>query len=160
MDNFVSYFYQEWLSSDAKISQWNHFNTVGPRTTNNAEGYHSLLKHSFSGIHPALNTFLSWLQKRQFIVQSYIISLNAGTSAPRTRKEKYIQIDNQMDNLKAHFIERYDWITNYAIIEPFRTESFINCMYVYCHVVSYLFGNRIICFVLCIYILLIYVHAD
>ena len=63
---FSTYVWRTWLAKDKRLAMFNHWNTQGPRTTNHAEGYHSALKHTFHGCNPAFNTFLDWLQKRNF----------------------------------------------------------------------------------------------
>ncbi len=46
---FRDYFLAQWLPNREKLLLWNHFDRDGPRTTNNAEGYHSGLRSAFDG---------------------------------------------------------------------------------------------------------------
>ena len=47
LSRFVTYFESTYLSDSAtfKLASWNHFDTTGPRTNNNVEGYHNKLKN-------------------------------------------------------------------------------------------------------------------
>ena len=55
-----------------------HYDYLGPRTTNVAEGWHNGLNSSFGMPHPSLRVFLDWLQKHQYEVQCRGIQLAAG----------------------------------------------------------------------------------
>ena len=37
---FMDYFVNTYFEGIFPVAVWNHFNTVGPRTNNNIEGYH------------------------------------------------------------------------------------------------------------------------
>jgi len=81
------------------LSLWCHFDNCGPRTTNHAEGWHNALNHSFGMPHPSICTFLNWLQKHQFEVQSRGIQLHAGRQ-PKPRSTVYVQLDERIQSAK------------------------------------------------------------
>ena len=78
---FSAYFERTWLVGSFPPSLWSHYDNAGPRTTNNAEGWHNLLNHSLRMPHPSLTNFLHWLRRYQFQVQCRIIQLKAGRPA-------------------------------------------------------------------------------
>uniref|UniRef100_A0A914VZZ1 MULE transposase domain-containing protein n=1 Tax=Plectus sambesii TaxID=2011161 RepID=A0A914VZZ1_9BILA len=57
MRRFIKYFEKVWLKDDEWIALWNHFTNEGARTTNAVEGYHSMIKKNFSGIHPKIGNY-------------------------------------------------------------------------------------------------------
>ena len=66
---FSSYFEKTWMNGSFTIRLWNHYDNVGPRTTNLAEGWHNSLNYSLGMPHPSASNFLHWLQKCQYEVQ-------------------------------------------------------------------------------------------
>jgi len=79
--SFADYFNRTWISGSFPPRLWSHFDNVGPRRTNLAEGYHKFhnsLNSRFGMAHPSLTSFLNWLQKYQFEVQCRGIHLAAG----------------------------------------------------------------------------------
>jgi len=95
LSEVAAYFGRTWINGDFPVSLWSHYDHVGPRTTNHAEGFHSSLNSRFGVPHPCLRTFLNWLQKLQFEVQARMIQLQAGR-APKPRRQCYIDNDNRM----------------------------------------------------------------
>ncbi len=63
IQNFGDYFQRTWLSSQAKIDYANHFSHDGPRTTNNAEGYHNFFHRYVDTLKPSIGSFLNSLQE-------------------------------------------------------------------------------------------------
>lgn len=84
----------------------------GPRTTNQAEGWHSKLNHDFGSPHPCLSRFLDWLQRSHNLVQVRIRGLNANVFVPQPRDIRYAQIDTNLRNAKDHFSQRRQIIQN------------------------------------------------
>ena len=75
----ASYFSRTWITGEFPASLWSHYDHVGPRTTNHAEGFHSSLNSHFGLPHPCLRSAqLNWLQKLQFEVQAHLIQLQMG----------------------------------------------------------------------------------
>jgi len=64
-----AYFERTWVDGEFKPALWSHYDNVGPRTTNLAEGWHNDLNSRFGMPHPSLRLFLDWLQKVQHEVQ-------------------------------------------------------------------------------------------
>ena len=52
MEEFLDYFVNNYFEGSFPIDLWNHYNTVGPRTNNNLEGYNNKLKLHVSRAHP------------------------------------------------------------------------------------------------------------
>lgn len=73
------------------------------------------------GVHSALNTFLSWLQKRQFVVAARIISLDAGNAIARQRKPEYIQLDRRISQSKQLLTTDLANIAQFE--EPYRYQN-------------------------------------
>ena len=63
------YFDRTWVNGDFPPSLWTHYDNVGLKTTNIAEGWHNGLNSRFGKSHLSLHVFLDWLQKYQFEVQ-------------------------------------------------------------------------------------------
>jgi len=64
--NFASYVDRTWINGDFHPTLWSHYDNLGPRTTNVAEGWHNGLNSRFGMPHPSLRVFLDWLQKHQY----------------------------------------------------------------------------------------------
>src|SRR3989441_11306365 len=99
---FSAYFERTWLNGSFPISLWCHYDNIGPRTTNLAEGWHNSMNHSFGMPHPSPRNFLHWLQNQQFHVQCREIQLEAGRP-PKPQCSKYQQLDQQIAQAKLHF---------------------------------------------------------
>ena len=74
-------FDRTWVNGDFPPSLWTHYDNLGPKTTNIAEGWHNGLNSGFGMPHQSLRVFLDWLQKYQFEVQCRGIQLAAGRPA-------------------------------------------------------------------------------
>jgi hypothetical protein len=99
MQALASYFERTWMNGAFPPSMWTHYDHTGPRTTNNAEGWHNSLNHTFSIPHPSTTTFLNWLQKYQFEVQCRGLQLAAGRPA-KQRSPIYVKLDNDIMQAK------------------------------------------------------------
>jgi len=88
MQDFSAYFERTWISGSFSPSLWSHFDNIGPRTANLAEGWHNSLNHSFGVPHPSTATFLHWLQSCQHQVQCRVIQLEAGRP-PKNKSPVY-----------------------------------------------------------------------
>ena len=96
------YYERTLISGDFPPSLWSHYDNVGPRTTNVAEGWHNSLNSHFGVSHPSLRVFLHWLQKFQYSVQCRGIQLAAGRS-PKARALTYVQLDNRHWSAKVNY---------------------------------------------------------
>ena len=96
---FSAYFERTWMSGSYRLSLWSHYDNIGPRTTNAAEGWHNQLNHSFGMPHPSMRNFLHWLQKCQFQVQCREIQLAAGRPT-KPRSAVYVRLDEKIAQAK------------------------------------------------------------
>lgn len=78
---------------------WSHYDHTGPRTTNNAEGSHNSINHTFGVSHPSLTSFLNWLHRYQFEVQCRGLQLAAGRPA-KPRAKEYMKLDQDIMQAK------------------------------------------------------------
>jgi hypothetical protein len=99
---FSQYVEATWINGNFPPSMWSHFDNVGPRTTNLAEGWHNGLNSRFGMPHPSLRTFLDWLRKCQFEVQCRGIQLAAGCP-PKPRQATYVRLDASLMAAKVQF---------------------------------------------------------
>ena len=82
---FAQYVDATWINGSFPPSLWSHFDNVGPRTTNLAEGWHNGLNTTLGVSHPSIRTFLDWLQRYQFEIQCRCMQLSAGRP-PKERR--------------------------------------------------------------------------
>jgi MULE transposase domain len=102
MQAFSSYVDRTWMTGSFSPQLWSHFDNVGPRTTNLAEGWHNQLNHSFGMPHPSPSNFLHWLQNCQFEVQCREIQLDAGRCS-KQRSPTYVKLDEKIAHAKLQF---------------------------------------------------------
>lgn len=123
MSAFSAYFERTWMTGSFALSLWCHFDNIGPRTTNHAEGWHNQLNHSFGMPHPSPRNFLHWLQRCQFECQCRQIQLEAGRPT-KERSATYVKLDADIARAKLQFSLRYGRI----FIEVFPHPSASNLM--------------------------------
>jgi len=102
LQEFASYFGATWVHGDFQPQLWTHYDHLGPRTTNLAEGYHNSLNSRFGMPHPALRTFLDWLQHCQYETQCRIIQLSNGRP-PKPKSAIYKKLDENIQAAKLEF---------------------------------------------------------
>lgn len=100
LQSFARYFERTWICGSFPTSLWTHYDHIGPRTTNNAEGWHNSINHTFGIAHPSLTTFLNWLQKYQFQVQCRGLQLEAGRPG-KPRAAVYVKLDEDLMRAKT-----------------------------------------------------------
>jgi hypothetical protein len=100
LQSFANYFERTWISGSFPHHLWTHFDHEGPRTTNQAEGWHNALNHRFGIPHPSLTNFLNWLRKRQYDVQCRGIQLTAGRPA-KPRSAVYVRLESDLQRAKV-----------------------------------------------------------
>ena len=59
----IKYFDATWLMGCFLPTLWNHSNTIGPRTNNNVEGFHSKFNRSIGSPHPNIYKLIKLFQK-------------------------------------------------------------------------------------------------
>ena len=64
-EDFNDYLVVNWVDYDARfpLQMWNHHNTMGPRTNNNLEGFHTRLNRSIPHNHQNIYRFIEVLRK-------------------------------------------------------------------------------------------------
>ena len=100
INKFITYFEQTWFGEHARFkkSTWNHSNTIGPRTNNHIEGFHSALNRSIGFSKPS---FFKLIEK--FRELEALSSINYERAAmeldvPKRRKQD-IENDEKLHNL-------------------------------------------------------------
>jgi len=121
----VRYFDSTWINGEFPPSLWSHYDNLGPRTTNHAEGFHNSLNVKFGMPHPS--TFLRWLQKAQYEVQCRIIQLESGRP-PKSRHPAYVQNDVNMWSAKLQYSMRIGSIFSCLFPHPQAGEEFTACL--------------------------------
>ena len=113
----AEYFKRTWISGQFPPSLWSHYDNLGPRTTNHAEGFHSSLNARFGLPHPSLRSFLHWLQQMQFEVHCRILQLESGRP-PKRRRQCYADNDDRMWSAKLHYGTQLGRIFCYLFPHP------------------------------------------
>ncbi|XP_046575249.1 uncharacterized protein LOC124283263 [Haliotis rubra] len=101
IEDFKDYMVVTWVDYDARfpLSLWNHHNTVGPRTNNNLEGFHSRMNRSLPHRHPNIFRFVEVIRRIQMADRARLRQFDFG-AAPQSRKRVYREIDNRILRLK------------------------------------------------------------
>jgi len=73
---FTDYVTETWVETD--VTQFNHFDNDGARTTNHVEGWHSRLNRVCKRAHPNIYALVKILQKEQAVNEAKIIQISAG----------------------------------------------------------------------------------
>ena len=102
MSAFANYIECTCIDGDFLPSLWTHYGNPGPRTTNPTEGWHNALNCTFSMRRPSLRTFLHYVQKCQFEVQTCIIQLKAA-QPPKSKCENYIKLEQNLTAAKLDY---------------------------------------------------------
>ncbi|KAK3088597.1 hypothetical protein FSP39_021128, partial [Pinctada imbricata] len=109
---FADYVTDYWIENH-QPAEWNHFNTEGPRTTNNIEGWHSRINKKLTHGHPNIFTVVDLLQKEQAVTEAHRVQISAGGTRKLQRK-KYKRIDARLTTLKRRFIAGNIRLMDYA----------------------------------------------
>jgi len=102
----AAYFERTWIQGDFPVTIWSHYDNLGPRTTNVAEGFHNSFNSRFGMSHPSLRLFLDWLQKYQFEVQCIGLQL-AADRTPIARFAVYAKLDADLWSAKRSYSLEY-----------------------------------------------------
>jgi hypothetical protein len=95
LNSFTAYFEKEWLSN---VAIWNHSESMGPRTNNHVEGYHSKLNKTLSSSQPKFIDMVvmfkndesnNSLEYQQVCVPYY----------KSYREKKYVKRDDEIERL-------------------------------------------------------------
>jgi len=86
---------------------WTHFDHMGPRTTNLAEGFHNSLNSRFGIPYPSMTSFLDWLQMLQFEIQCRLLQLEAGR---RPKQRAAIKVDGDIQAANQNIAHVFAYI--------------------------------------------------
>ena len=137
----AAYFERTWIAGDFRHELWTHYDNVGPRTTNVAEGWHSSLNTHFGTPPPSLRVFLDWLQKCQYQVQLRGIQLASGKK-PKQRRAAYVHVDNELWQAKTQYSFQIGHVFSCATPDSWdwSTQQFHAATHHYLRRCSYLLG--------------------
>ena len=91
---FADYVTAQWVEGDRVL--WNHYDTDGPRTTNNLEGWHGRLERKVDHAHPNIFNIIDIFQAANEVRQ--LQRLAVGVNRPRAKK--YRDSDRRLTELK------------------------------------------------------------
>ncbi|XP_021368928.1 uncharacterized protein LOC110460379 [Mizuhopecten yessoensis] len=99
---FNDYVTEQWIGMET--AKWNHYSTVGPRTTNHLEGWHHKLNNQLHRAHPNLYVIIEKLKHTQAANEIRLIQYTAGGTR-KTRKLKYRILDSRLQRQKQRLIQ-------------------------------------------------------
>jgi len=134
---FATYVDGTWINGSFPPSLWSHFDNLGPRTTNLAEGWHNGLNTLLGVSHPSTRTFLDWLQRYQFEIQSRCLQLAAGRP-PKERRPAYVQVEKNIADAKLQYGLQIGQLFCYQFPSPYAMEQLWALSCAYLDRVSYL----------------------
>lgn len=103
IDKFHEYMLGTWINdSDATFDRniWNQFQNAGPRTTNNAEGWHHKLNQDAKS-RLSFFQFVSFLQKLQLDLDA--TKFNLISESPSRQNNKYRMINESLGTAKLNY---------------------------------------------------------
>jgi len=109
--SFTDYVTEQWVEGDRQ--QWNHFETVGPRTTNNLEGWHSKIKKEVQHAHPNIFSLVAVFQEIESANFIRMLQYSAGGIRP-SKKRKYRNLEYRLANLKDRLRNNEMTVVEYA----------------------------------------------
>jgi hypothetical protein len=95
------------------------------------------MNEDFGKPHPALNTFLHWLQETQNATRDRISRIDGGQEAPRRRKNVYVRLDDRISAYKTRFVQAR---ANIPIMAGFQT--LLPEIQQYLYALRYLWNNH------------------
>ncbi|XP_046554261.1 uncharacterized protein LOC124263651 [Haliotis rubra] len=87
------------MTPDSTVTLEPSHNTVGPRTNNNLEGFHSRMNRSLPHRHPNIFRFVEVIRRIEMADRAKLRQFDFG-AAPPSRKRVYREIDNRILRLK------------------------------------------------------------
>jgi hypothetical protein len=138
---FSTYFGKTWITGSFAPALWGHFDNIGPRTTNLAEGWHNSLNHSLRMPHPSARNFLHWLQSCQYEVQCRGIQLQAGRP-PKPQSAVYRELNKRIADAKLQFGLRSGSIFVNLFPQQDMWEVLTSEIMIYLRHVSYLIAGK------------------
>lgn len=127
------------MTGSFPASLWTHYDHIGPRTTNNAEGWHNSLNSIFGVSHPSATTFVNWLNKYQFEVQCRGLQLAAGRQ-PKPQAQIYARLNEQILQAKVNLSLRIGQHFMNILVDPNMWEKINHELSEYLSRTAYLAG--------------------
>ena len=104
----LDYFVNNYFVGSLPMELWNHFDTDGPRTNNNVEGYNKILKDFVGRAHPDIYKSISVFQTQEtsaFVMYKHALD---GKQAPPRRKLN-VGRDNEIKVYKKMLQNTYSY---------------------------------------------------
>ena len=96
---------------------WSQDNNNGPRTTNDAEGWHNRIRtRSFSHLHSDLGCFIHELQIEHNSQRRRLTNLQNGKTDPEEKGEIQIWKEELIVQEKQQFMQYWTWASNNNIM--------------------------------------------
>ena len=102
---FNDYFDSTWMNGEYPIEMWDFFKYDGARTNHHVEWYHTRLRRKAGKIHPNIFEVVELFSQEKVSSLVSIFQLQSGRSAP-TRRQKYINLDARLDQLRLVYTLR------------------------------------------------------
>ena len=135
---FALYVDNTWIHGEFETSLWSHYDNLGPRTTNLAEGWHNSLNSRFGMPHPSLRVFLDWLQQYQFEIQCRGMQLTQFGRDAKERSPLYVELDDRIFETKKNYSTDIGHIFSSVFPHPMAWKYFHRVSLGYLSRVSYL----------------------
>ena len=98
----MEYFQDTWIEGKYPVCMWNVYSLDGPRTNNNAEGWHSKIRKlagkAHSNIYEAINLF----KAEQAATEVSLMQLSAG-GLPIRRRRRYRRHEKRLLTIKEKY---------------------------------------------------------
>ena len=102
-DQFLEYFQDTWIEGNYPLRMWNMYSLDGPRTNNNAEGWHSKICKLAGKAHPNIYKLAVELFKaEQTATEVSLMQLAAG-GLPVRRRRKYRRHEKRLLTIKEKY---------------------------------------------------------
>ena len=135
----TAYFQRTWMSGSFSLDLWSHYDNIGPRTTNLAEGWHNFMNHSFRIPRPSMRNFLDWLQKCQFSPEAYNLTQD---DLRRRDCTSTVELDQRIASTKMHFGMRVRQLFTYTFPHPSTYDLLHQEIIAYLRHASYLIAGN------------------
>ncbi|CAF1097435.1 unnamed protein product [Brachionus calyciflorus] len=97
-DKMINYFDNTWMMGRYPRALWNHSNTIGPRTNNNVEGFHSKFNRSIGSSHPHIFKLIKLFQDYESLFSIKFERIQSGLELV-IRKKKFVERDKKIFDL-------------------------------------------------------------
>ena len=101
-DQFLEYFLDNWIEGNYPLCMWNMYSLDGPRTNNNAEGWHSKIHKLAGKAHPNIYKAVELFKVEQTATEVSVMQLAAG-GLPVRRRWKYRRHEKRLLTIKEKY---------------------------------------------------------